>query len=346
MISSASRKLEPTQTKSLAFMMAHEDILLKRFINLAKDKLQDGKVSTEAFRISRSDHFEVFAESFVRNQCNECARRADIVIRNLGADECVRWAVVIEAKSINVQISNPQGLTGQLMGYCRTLKEQWGGCAILPVVLTENINYSLGGEVIPVTWQEVVNLIVDSDKSVRAAGDSFRTRLYSEFVKFITGANKMTQMFEEEVLSIPAGKTYSAVEKTGVYACTDDAQHRYRKSLFITFRPRGGVMSELYKLAAVYVIPYDGTGANVRGFNIPEEHKDLICAYISEFGHYHTSDVGLNVKFHVLDRAQKIVLPHLAHSSTQAGTSETYYNLADMLDPVRASKLRPASSYR
>lgn len=150
--------------------------------------------------------------------------------------------------------------------------------------------------------------------------------------------------YEEEVVSIPAGKTIQGVERYGIYACGDDKQHHFKKCLYMTFREPGGTMRVLYKLDACYKAAT--LGKQIKISNMPFEHEKRIMRFlkdrkVSYFDYATENDV---ICFYVLDLKHTIKTE--AHSARRAGQGVVYYYLADMLDESRQNCLLPASQER
>ena len=203
MISSSTNELEPKQTKALAYMLASEDKLLDSFLKkLLGYRTADLKGLT----------FEVMAESYVKSQNTNRNKRADIIIRSRNKLNQMQWAVVIEAKSLNIDITAPDRLIQQISFYCEELRRKWNCQTIRPVVLTKNIDKTLG-EIETVCWSEVIELV----ESLK-----INSRLYNDFKKFMIGANRKMHFYEQEVLAIACGSTYQHVVENHVYVVSAD----------------------------------------------------------------------------------------------------------------------------
>jgi hypothetical protein len=166
---------------------------------------------------------------------------------------------------------------------------------------------------------------------------------------------------EEEVLSIPAGRTYEAVKKFGVYICPDTETYNFKKSWFVTFRePIGGGMEILYKWPRIY----SNIGCDVESVKkatIPQEDKERIIAYLEgEVEAVNNFDVNSarwlkrtiverkNMKFLVFDTSHVIAFPPnaLAYPQKIRFTGRAYYYLCDVLDERKRKALKPSSQYR
>lgn len=51
----------------------------------------------------------------------------------------------------------------------------------------------------------------------------------------------MMKFYEEEVISVPVGRTFDLVKKFGVYICPNTRSNNYRNTLYMTFRRSGGI---------------------------------------------------------------------------------------------------------
>ena len=327
MISSSTNELEPKQTKALAYMLASEDKLLDNFLKkLLHYRTAELKGLT----------FEVMAESYVKSQNADRNKRADIIIRSRDTLHQMQWAVVIEAKSMNIDITSPEELKGQISYYCEKLHEKWK-CPIRPVVLTKNIDKSLGS-IETVCWSQVIELVEDTKIS---------SRLYDDFKTFIIGANRKMHFYEQEVLAIACGRTYQHVVQNHVYVCPNTKSYHHKKSLFLTF-VHDGVMTELFKLKAQYTLPPDPQ--RIQEMAIPNDDKKVIVRYFTNLrsdrrtANFHTgNDYLTGVVVYVLCGDEDCIQLPEGTKAKKMIRGKAYFKLADMLNSAKCTALVPAT---
>lgn len=327
MISSSSNDLEPKQTKALAYMLASENKLLDSFL-----KKLLGFQAPELRELT----FEIMAESYVKSHDSNRNKRADIIIRSRDKLNRIRWAVIIEAKSMNIDITAPDQLTRQISYYCEQLGKKWR-CEIMPVVLTKNIDKTLGGKIRTVCWSQVIELVENL---------KIDSRIYADFKDFMIGANRKMHFYEKEVLAIACGKTYNHVMANRVYVCPNKRSYHHKKSLYMAFIQDGGKITELLKPKARYILPIDVQ--EIQRIAIPKDDKDIIVEYFNNVRKGNTATFHTSMKeysngavVYVLSTEDTIVLPSAAKAQKPI-QNKAYFKLADMLDPKKCSALIPA----
>lgn len=302
------KNTEPQKTKALAYMLSYSDEFRE---SVVKELLRQWRHKTNrTMHVSdtKTRRMVVCAEEFIAQ-----GSRADIIIRPAGSEP--QWVVLIEAKNPSCR-SCTDRVQNQLLEYRDELKKQYPNAEIIPVTLTQNA-IDLSGDCLSITWEFIF----------AQAQKVAKVRIVADFLTFITYSAMKT--YEEDVLSIPAGKTYEFIKKFGVYKCPDTKAYRHKKSLFLTFRRgRGGVMSDLYPLKAVYILEPDVGEDEVRKLDIPKEDQDAIIAYQKEEQGIEPSD-GLH-KFYILDKENIVPLPKPAKPQ-KVGRKHIYYRLCDIL---------------
>lgn len=153
------------------------------------------------------------------------------------------------------------------------------------------------------------------------------------------------KVYEEEVISIPASWGTDGVAKYGVYSCPLKKRYNYKKSLYIAFRPAGGVMKTLYKLRDRYELMPDPAMIQYRDMDTKD--KQAILDYLNDPKYKCVRSENVTTQFFVVDMKHVIRLPR--GGATSAGRTPrgiVYYYLSDMLDPVRYKNLKSARAYR
>lgn len=153
--------------------------------------------------------------------------------------------------------------------------------------------------------------------------------------------------YEEDVLSISAGKAIELVEKYGVYKCpnTEDYNYTSKAVLFWAFREdEHGAMSRLYQLKAICLLPHHIDEDELRVLDIPEEDKKAIGGYQKEEkekverGEVEWPKEHDGVcRFYIFDGARVVLLPSVALPKNPP-QGLVYYRLCDILNPEVCNK--------
>lgn len=152
------------------------------------------------------------------------------------------------------------------------------------------------------------------------------------------------KVYEEEVISIPASWGTDGVAKYGVYSCPLKKRYNYKKSLYIAFRPAGGVVKTLYKLRDRYELMPDP--AMIRNRDMDAKDKRAILGYLKDPKYKGVCSENATMQFFVLDMKHVIQFPRGgAKSGGRSPRGIVYYFLSDMLDFVRCKDLKPARAY-
>ena len=157
--------------------------------------------------------------------------------------------------------------------------------------------------VINLEWSFMINFILDFCKK------NPEHKLLNEYSDFIINIDSEMIFFEKEVLSIPAGRSFSKVEKHDIYNCPNNKNYSYKKPLYVTFRKTESVMEFLYKIEDIIVLnPSDENEMEAfRNSTISDDVKTRITNYISE-PDYNINE-GIEKRFYVLSK-EKIELTH------------------------------------
>ena len=151
------------------------------------------------------------------------------------------------------------------------------------------------------------------------------------------------KFYEEEVVSIPASKGIDAVSKYGVYACPLKKRYNYRRSLYLAFREKGGLMRRLYKLRGHYELLPSVENISYRSMDNEDDRRSLL-AFLNDKDVWGIQDTLQTFQFFVLDTKHVIEIPN--EGATSKGRSPrglAYYYLADMLNPTKNKALKPCS---
>jgi hypothetical protein len=304
---------EPKQTKGLAFILSHENSFLLKFIKL---QLIQNKLKTK-LNIRSITSVEISAEE---NSANKT--RADIIIKIDQANQPY-IAIIIEAKSIIANVDTNE-IQKQIRGYLnKSSYPELNKYKNIGVVLSK-YRLSLPG-IVNLTWNDIVDLLYDFCKN------NPNSTLINDYYNFITQINKNMNFYEEEVLSIPAGRTFSMVMHHQIYWCPDSKGHNHKKSLYVTFRePRGGTMRNLYKIEDVLVLnPSDNSQFNAfKASRYSAVLKKRIKNLINDKAH--TSPMSGDLKFYILSQKDTIQLTNCPKPKLNT-RKFMYYTLKDIL---------------
>lgn len=229
-----SGKWEPQQTKGLAAVFYWNHKFLFDFLNLDAIREKTGKKFSE----KNVAALEVCAERTAVDR-----KRADIVI-TLDGKEGPPLAVIIEAKSIGTGGVNTKVLSQKIKS--AYLKEsqfpELRNYKKVGVVLTKYTQYI--SDIACVTWDQIIELL-GKPSNPKSGPD-----IISQYRDFLTNIGGAMKFYEEEVLSLPAGRTSALIQKHQVYSCEAESKNaNCRTPLYMAFREKdGGAMSTLYKL--------------------------------------------------------------------------------------------------
>lgn len=313
-------------------MLAYSPKFLELFIRKIFQKwnqLKNGESNLQWESVEKEWRFEVKAESVTKEK-----RRPDIVLQAINQVNQIVWMMVIEAKSMNTN-AHKRDAWEQLQKYI-TYFHSSGIISIIPVLLTKNIDFTYHDErCVTFTWLEVVDCVRQIVRNTK------NDRLFLEFEDFLIGVNHMMKFYEEEVISVPAGRTFDLVKRFGVYICPNTQRYNYRNTLYMTFRPRGGIMETLYPVKELYILRCNEEELNQ--LEMQESHRQAILSYLKNAGDNHPKQSD-EMRVYILDQDKTIQLPRGTKPlRTRGMANHCYYYLADMLDAERSQALRPCS---
>ena len=236
-------KKEPDQTKALGFVLARSKSAMEGFLTLIG--------ATQAKQLI---YYECIVDCELMMPNKSSYDRADIVIRF----PTKKYAVIIEAKSLNADTSMGQALL-QGNGYA----QQLSGYTIKVVSLTSNKDLSSNAvssvsniTSVSLTWGDIVNLFDELISKGKAQW------LEKDFLSYIIKINGIMNYYDVEVYSIPAQRTHKYVDSCGIYECPVNkgrydkrAQHR---PLYMAFRGKNGSVKKLYKVQDLIQMPLAG----------------------------------------------------------------------------------------
>lgn len=307
---------ETKQTKGLAYLLYADKALLFDFLN--SDMMRDAVQKRTGKKVSAGGvrAVTVSAEKYTVDR-----KRADIVIRIAGKAGPL-LAVIIEAKSINGDNVTTRKLERQIKdNYLAEGKfPDLRGCSKLGVALTRERRLIDG--VVSITWDQLINFL--------AARPSDPAGISAQYVEFVTHTGGTMKFYDEEVASLPAGKTFDLIKKYRVHSCRlDNKSGNFKKSLFITFREKGGFMSTLYKLEQTIILnPADME--SLKDINIDSGRLGRITGYIKEYPSVRGEPfAGEDRLFFVLSTDENIDLPVKIKTDTTI-RGLTYRTLKEM----------------
>jgi hypothetical protein len=304
---------EPKQTKGLAFILSHENSFFLKFIKL---QLIQNKIKNK-LKIRNITSVEISAE-----QNSTDKKRADIIIK-IDQDNQPFIALIIEAKSIIANVDTNE-IHKQIRGYLNKISyPELNKYKKIGVVLSK-YRLSIPG-VVNLTWNDIVDLLYDFCKN------NPNSTLINDYYNFITEINKNMNFYEEEVLSIPAGRTISMVMNHQIYWCEDSKDHNHKKALYVTFRePGGGIMRNLYKIEDIILLnPSDNSQFNAfKASRYSAVLKKRIKSLINDKSH--TSPMTGDLKFYILSQKDTIQLTNCPKPKLNT-RKFTYYTLKDIL---------------
>ena len=226
--------LEPRQTMALGYLLSRSEIALKTFLTIS------------GIKMPKFDRYVVDCEAQKKNPGNN--NRIDILLRFYRNYAPVH-AVIIEAKGVGVStaasIAGNQGLS-YASGFSQLA--DFDPQIISVVSLTRDAAKHPKGYK-SITWSQLISEYFDL---ISPQNDP--TDILKDFVNYITNIKGSMKYYEEEILAIPAGETFDAVMRSGIYECPDHGKYRHKKTLLVAFKEKGGDMNKLYKLEDIYLL--------------------------------------------------------------------------------------------
>lgn len=157
--------------------------------------------------------------------------------------------------------------------------------------------------------------------------------------------------YEEEVLSVSAGKTIEFIDKYKIHACPYDNAHRYKKFIFITFRRskdekngyEGGEMEVLYKALDDTLIlnPYNQGYEDIirkKYSTISPEYVNRLINYINNRMNAHEFEKNMDFKFYILSETDYIRLNNKPIPINGNNSYKVYYDLSELLSGKKRVK--------
>ena len=132
--------------------------------------------------------------------------------------------------------------------------------------------------------------------------------------------------YEKEVLSIPAGRSITKVEKHKIYECPNNKYFNHKKALFVTFRHSGSIMKKLYKIDEILILnPSLKNG--IESFNNSTFSKEIKLRILKYIGEYKTAG---EENFYILSESEIIPLVNVPKIKYPF-RKYTYFNLSEIL---------------
>jgi hypothetical protein len=301
--------LEPKQTMALGYLLAKSKEALKALLKLI------------GVKVRRYDSYIVDCEAQKKQLSNN--DRIDILIRFYSNYQPTQ-AIIIEAKSVRANTSAQQA--GQQV---QKYTAGFGHLAnfdtknVTSVVLTRTSITSVDRSIISISWSRLISVLHDL---VKPKTDD--DQLIKYFVKFITNVKGSMKYYEEEILSIPAGKTINAIKASGIYECPIN-YNAHKKSLYVTFRESGmskGKMDTLYKLIDIFEIDLNDTSA----IDIIDKSINGFAGKITQYktiANYNGNDHSKK-QVYLLDVNNTITLP-IPVRPVENNTAPVYYRISE-----------------
>ena len=247
-------KHEPSQTKSLGFVLSRSVEAMRSFLELF--------YSTKQVKRLMNYKWIVQCETILKPQSgNKKNGRADILI-GFYDGLTPKHIMLIECKTIQCQTTATQAIN-QLLQYGDCILHQFQNSNVDLISLTSYSNYigsssnvSPFGNIYHITWSDVISSL-SRYKAIN---------IIKDFLNYLNTSNGMNT-YDVEVLCIPAGNTLSSVKKHGIYECpVNGRQYKkrgMRRPLYICFRKKGnnGRFDTLYKLQDVVAMDINDKAA-------------------------------------------------------------------------------------
>ena len=309
-------KLEPDQTKGLGLLLSKSEGALNEFLSLI------------GLSVRQYDKYVVDCET--RDFKN---KRYDILIRFYRNNNPLE-AILLEAKGVGVSHASHQAIS-QVKNYASFQSFQLNGFQKKTLVtLTHDTTLLNSNQVKSITWSQLISAFYEYAKNQK-------DDLASDFVNYLLSIEGSMNYYEEDILSIPAGKTIAAILKSGIYECPIEGRHytHQRRTLYIAFKnAKGGAMDTLYKLhdiiegvdlndlSQIAVLEnmqgYTGIGTRIAAYKS--------CVKYSQDNHEPK-------RLFVLDLENSISLPNSVRP-LENNSNWPYYKLKDFLQPVNSNK--------
>jgi len=311
---------ETKQTKGLAYLLKSNKLLLEKFLSLPK--IQNSLKSVNNFNphnLKSVDYIEVFAEM---SSETEISCRRDIVI-NFYKNNKKIFLIVIEAK--NIKLSKVGNIEAQLLMYFdKTRFPQDYHCPHLGITLTKWEVVFNTREFVSITWIELVEILKTLCKD-----KNFYNNLVLDYYNFITEVDKGMNYYEEEVLSIPAGKSIEFIKNHNIHSCPDNKRgYSYKDSIFMAFREKGSVMDRLYKVDQVIIL--NPNSPSIDKEILDTKYHERLKGYIDERKQNWEFSSESKYRFYILSDSNQIVLKHKPKPKSSS-QGHRYFTLSEIL---------------
>lgn len=304
-----SGDLEPKQTKALGYLLSKSQIAMSVFLSLIKH--------------SRFKYDRVIVDCEAQRKQLENNDRIDILLR-FYLNNNPQIAFIVEAKSARANTS-AQSAAHQAAKYTYGFSQLFAFQGNIHLIsLTREVKEIT--QIVSLSWSELITALFP-----KASKD----KLINDFILFFLNIKGGMKYYDEEILSIPAGRTYAAIMASGIYECPVDYKSK-KRSLYITFRKKKGLMDRLYKLTDVVefdindVTAIDEVNKTWPGFaSRVSIYKQTLLAQ----GHVSVSGIK---RVYILDLDHPLILP-VSVRPVENNAPPVYYYLHEFLAPVNSS---------
>ena len=278
------------------------------------------------------------------NGTNE-SNRADIIIRFFNGF-IPHNAIVLEAKGWGKK-ANEEQITNQIINYCEKfeiLKEF--ADKIIAVTLTSNRilshqeEYKNVKDVKNITWIDLVNRLIEDNK----AKNTLEKELIKDYCNYLLKIGNNMKFYEKEVISIPTQKTIQYVENNDIalYECPNDRRPYtalHKTALYLTFRAKGGVATQLYKVSDRVVLRFGDEEALIALDSIQMGYTERLKKYIEQITNassYQDDWWNKEKQVFFIDHKASIKLPNPTKPHAQNNTNYPSYTIADYFQKPNA----------
>lgn len=250
---------EPDQTKSLGYLFAKSRSAMEAFLSIFCDKTTVRDLCKCKWIVDCEER-------------NDEEKRADIIVRFYEGYNPIQ-AFILEAKSATIfSNTNSDNAGSQIQRYKNILEDFKNDIWLITLTNIVNTDGKIK-DINQVTWVNLINVLY------KRKNDDERI---NEFINYFNSIQGTMNFYDEEVMSIPFGKSQTAVEESKLYECPYAKKGSYAtransKPLYITFREGGnnqGKMSRLYKVQDIIVLKcYDD--ATIDAIDRSQMYKDF-----------------------------------------------------------------------
>lgn len=237
--------LEVKQTMALGYLFSKSKLAISSFLRL---------INVTGIKF---DKYIVDCEAQGKHASKN--GRIDILIRFYSNDKPVN-AIIIEAKSVksSTKSSAAASQVASYLGFNQLAFFDPKNIVLVTITRDASIRQVSSG-VISISWSQLISELHNAIMK-----NKYQDSLVEDFLSFIINIEGSMYYYQEEILSIPAGKTIGAVTATGIYERPTHYSTQ-KKSLFLAFRASGkgkkGTMDKLYKLEAKFVLDLNDPSA-------------------------------------------------------------------------------------